>query len=297
MSQSVSNWFKILIADKVTIGLQAYGGLLDSTMMSGDVQANIVKFPFVSGQSTVYPLTGGIQPVPVNNPGLSVVQMTMADFEASEWWTTQDAYKAGASEKDALSQLLQMAIRRKRDQIKIDALRAFWVADGGANITTTGTGAEVPDVLHFEKAAAELKAAGDNIDDEIYCLVPQMWFSQLSLYKEYSNSQWAGPSNSPFTQAQRMKTRTVNGVNFLTAPDSYFYSPAGGQLESWMWMKNAMGAETPINLENASISQHTELQGSPWLAKAAISGAAIGIQPKGVKRFLLQKINTVVRGP
>jgi hypothetical protein len=39
------------------------------------------------------------------------------------------------------------------------------------------------------------------------------------------------------------------------------------------------------------------LQGSPWLAKTGVSGAAIGVQAKGVRRFLLLKIATVVRGP
>jgi hypothetical protein len=299
MSAQAPAWFKEIIKDKVTIGLQAHGGLLDNTMMTGDTQAGTVKFPIVTGQSTVYKLTGAIEDVPVSNPGLTTVTLTLDDYEAAEWWRTQDAYKSGASEQDALAKILQKAIRRKRDTIKLDALSAFYTLDGGINITTTGTGAEVPDVLHFEKAAAELKAYGQDDDDQIFVIVPELWMSQLSLYKEYANSQWVGPENTPFSKTQRLKMRTIRDINYIVAPDIYFSSPAGQptQLISWMWMKSSMGAETPYNLETATLSQHEEKQGSPWLAKAALSGAAIGIQAKGIKRFLLSKITSVVRGP
>ena len=297
MSAQAPAWFKEVIKDKVTINMQAHGGLLDSTMMSGDVQANTVKFPVVSGRSTMYKLTGAIEPVPVSNPGLSTVSLTMEDFEAAEWWRTQDAYKAGPNEKDALARLLTKAVRRKRDTIKIDSLKAFHTLDAGVNITTTGTGAEVPDVLHFEKAAAELMSYGQDEDDEIFTMIPSMWDAQLSLYKEYANSQWVGPENAPFSKTQRLKMRKIRNITYIVGPDEYFASPAGTDLEAWMWMKNSMGAETPFNLENATLTQHAQLQGSPWLAKTGVSGAAIGVQAKGVRRFLLLKIATVVRGP
>ena len=299
MSQQISAWFKEVIKDKVTITLREHGGMLDFTMMSGDVQANTVKFPIVSGKSTMYKLTGAIEAVPVSNPGLSTVTLTMDDFEAAEWWRTQDVYKAGPSEKDALVGILADAVRVKRDTIKLDALAAFYTLDAGVNITTTGTGAEVPDVLHFEKAAAELMSYGVGNDDEIFAIVPAMWDAQLSLYKEYANSQWVGAENAPFSKTQRLATRKIRDINYIRVPDSYFASPAGQptQLVSWMWRKNSMGAETAVDLEKAALTQHDQLQGSPWLAKTALSAAAIGIQAKGVKRFLLQKITTVLRGP
>lgn len=300
MAQSVSAWFVEKVRDQVTIFVQANGGLLDNTMINGDVLANTVKFPIVTGTSTMYKLTGAIEPVPVNNPGLSSVILTMDDFEGTEFWRIQDAYKAGASEQTAYARLLAKAVRRKRDSIRLVALDAFYTLDAGVNITTTGTGAEVPDILHFEKARAELAAYGDDdMDDPTFINIPEMWASQLSLYKEFANSQWVGPDNTPFSKAQRMKMKTLRGVTYIVCPDSYFNSPAGQptQLITYMWRQSGMGANTVVNTETMGLTVRDDLQGSPLQGKVALSAAAIGIQAKVVKRFLLQKITTVVRGP
>jgi hypothetical protein len=291
MSQTVNAWFKEVIKDKVTIFMQNQGGFLDGTMMSGDVQANTVKFPVVTGTSQVYKLTGAIERVPVNNPGLGIVQVTMDDFEAAEWWRTQDAYKAGASEREALVELIGNAIRAKRDGIKLDAIQTFYLANT-ATIDTIGTGAEVPDVIHFETARALLETKGDkNMNVGVFCPIPSMWLTQLSFYKEWANSQYIGPTDGPFTMAMRKHMRTIRGVHYIMCPDTYFQNPTATQLETFMWRISAMGCEMPVNIENAQMSKHEELQGSPYLLKAPISGCAVGIEPAAVKRILLKKLD------
>lgn len=290
MSQNIAAWYREVIKDKVTIQYQSHGGYLDHTMMSGDTQANTVKFP-IAGRTEVYPLTGAIEHVPVGGPGLSTVQVTMADFEASEWWRTQDAYKAGPSEQAALSELIVKAVRRQRDQIKLDALKTF--ADAGGDVTTVGTGAERPDILHFEQARAEIEATG--AEDEIFAILPAMWMSQLNFYNEFAKATWVGDANAPFSMTQRRRTRTVMGVHYMVLPDECFVSPNGTDLDGYMWAKNAVGAETPWNQESVDLSQHKQLQGSPWLMKTGVGGAAIGIQGKGVKRLRLLKITAPTR--
>lgn len=300
MTQAVSAWFKEKIKDKVTVAVQANGGLLDNTFMTGDEQANTIKFPIVNGTSNMYKLTGAIEPVPVNSPGVSTVQIIMDDYEDTQFWRTQDAYKAGPNEQNALANLMAMGVRRKRDFIRLDALDAFYNLDGGVNITTTGTGAEVPDILQFEKMRAELAAYGDNGDmDEVFMTIPEMWSSQLALYKEFANTQWAGPSGTQWSEAQRMKMKTVRGITYIVVPDSYMRSPAGQptQLYTYMWRKSALGANTVINMESADMTQRPDLQGSPYQMKTFLSAAAIGIQAKCVRRALLQKITSVIRGP
>lgn len=287
MSTNIAAWFKEVIKDKVTVQYQAHGGMLDGTMMTGDVQANTVKFPII-GRTEVYKLTGSIEAVPIAGPSLSTVQVTMEDFEASDWWRTQDAYKAGPNEQQALADIIVKAVRRKRDTIKLDALAAF--AALGGDVTTIGTGAETPDILHFERARAEIAATGG--DDEIYTGLPAMWMSQLCFYKEFADAQWVGLANAPFSQAQRLKTKTVRGVHYIELPDEYFASPGGTDWFAYMWAKNAIGAEMPWNQEAPSISKQEHLQGSPYLVKAGLGGAAIGIQGKGVKRFRLLKMAT-----
>jgi hypothetical protein len=92
-----------------------------------------------------------------------------------------------------------------------------------------------------------------------------------------------------------MRMKTVRGVNYIEGPDEYFTTYDTGKLEAFMWHKESMGANTPWNQESPSMSQHHEMQGSPWLIKAGLGGAAIGIQEKGVKRFRMAKITAPVR--
>lgn len=292
MSQQISNWFKELLKTSVTVQLQSQGGYLDGTMMPGDGNANTIKFPII-GRTEVYKLTGGIEMVPTGNVGLSTVQVTMEDFEVSEWWTVQDAYKAGPSEKDALAKIIAMAIRRKRDNVKLDALRAF-AALVGTEVTVIGAVGNTPDLLHFEQGRAEIAGAGAG-DDEVFCPIPAMWMSQLCFYKEFADATWTGPDNAPFSKAQRLKMRTLRGITYIEMPDEHFADVAGGGQETFMWQKSAMGCEIQTDMENASMTQHTDRQGSPWLAKAHLSAAAIGIQGKAVKRFTLKKLTAPVR--
>lgn len=294
MSQNIAAWFTEKIKDKVTVLYQAMGGYLDSTMMSGDTQANTVKFPII-GRTEVYKLTGAIERVPVAGPGLTTAQVTLEDFEASDFWRTQDAYKSGPNEQAALASIIVNAVRRKRDTIKLDALAAFAALGPGNGVTTIGDGTARIDILHTEQARAEISATGG--DDEIYAGFPALWMSQLCLYKEFADAQWVGLENAPFSQAQRLKTKTVRGVHYIELPDEYFASPGGTDWYAYMWAKNAMGAETPWNQEAPSITPQPLLQGTPYLVKNGLGGAAIGIQGKGVKRFQMLKNTTLVRGP
>ena len=46
-----------------------------------------------------------------------------------------------------------------------------------------------------------------------------------------------------------------------------------------------MGAETPWNQEAPEFTKVPTMEGSPWLGKVGVSGAAVGIQRKGVKKL------------
>ncbi|TGP93838.1 MULTISPECIES: phage capsid protein [unclassified Mesorhizobium] len=288
----IQAWYREVIKDKVTIKFQAHGGLLDGTMMAGDTQANTVKFP-IAGRTTVYELTGAIEPVPTGTLDLTTVQLTMRDFEASGWWRTQDAYKAGPSEQNTLANLITKAVRRKRDGLKIDALTTFCNANAGGEIITIGTGAEIPDIVHFETGRAQIAGTGADDDENgagIFCMLPAMWMTQLCFYREFADAQWVGLENAPFSKTQRMRMKTVRSVNYIEGPDEYFTEYTPGSLEAFMWHHDSMGAEMPWNQENTDMTQDKTKQGSPYLIKAGLGGAALGVQEKGVKRFRLAKI-------
>ncbi|MDH7785077.1 hypothetical protein QBD01_001077 [Ochrobactrum sp. 19YEA23] len=287
--EQAPNWFREVIKDKITIMYQAKGGYLDGTMMSGDTQANTVKFP-IAGRLEAKEITGSIQFVEGGNADLKTVQVTMKDFEASAWILSKDKYKMGPSEQDAVARQLTMAIKRQADKIKLGALDVF--TPGTPDI---GTGAEVIDITYLEQARSEIAAQGEIEEDEYFCPLPEMWMSQLLMYKEFSKASYVGPENAPFSKVMRQRARTVRDVHYFTMPDEYFKGADGNSLDAFMWAKSAMGAETPWNKEQPSFTVHYDREGDPLLGKVGMGGAAIGIQRKGVKRLRFKKITTPER--
>lgn len=297
---SIQNWYKEVIKDKVTIKFQAHGGMLDGTMMQGDTQANTVKFP-IAGRVEVYELTGAIEPVPTGTLDLTTVQVTMRDFEASGWWRTQDAYKAGPSEQNTLSNLVVFAVRRQRDRLKLNALKTFCDANPGGEIETFGNGTTIPDVLDFEWARSQIASVGADEEEyaTVFCPLPASWMTQLNMYAEWKDGKYVGAENAPFSKTQRGKMKTVRGVNYIELPDEYFVEYESGKLETFMWHRDSMGAEMPWNMEAPIMEQDHTKQGSPYLVKNGLGGAALGIQAKGVKRLRFKKMvrNDFIRPP
>ncbi|UYT57495.1 phage capsid protein [Brucella sp. MAB-22] len=287
--QQAPAWFREVIKDKITILYQAMGGYLDGTMLSGDTQANTVKFPIV-GRLEAKEITGSIQFVEAGNADMTTVQVTMKDFEAAAWIRSQDKYKMGPNEQDAVARLLTMAIKRRADKIKLGALDAF--TPGTPDI---GTGAELIDITFLEQGRSEIAAQGEIEEDQYFCPLPEMWMSQLLFYKEFSDAKYVGPENAPFSKSMRQKARTVRDVHYFTMPDEYFSGVDADSLDTWMWAKSAMGAETPWNKEQPSFTEHPDREGTPLLGKVGMGGAAIGIQRKGVKRLRFKKITTPER--
>jgi len=290
--QQAPAWFKEVIKDKINILYQAKGGFLDGTMVTGDTQAGTVKFPII-GRLEAMEITGSIQPVQASNADMSTVQVSMKDFEASAWISTKDKYKMGPAEQDAVARLLTMAIKRRADKIKLEALAAFKTgsADVGSATTTI-------DILPLEEARASIAASGPMDDDEFFCPMPEHLYAQLLMYKEFSNARYVGAENAPFSKPMRGTARTMRGVHYFTMPDEYFFDvsqPRPQSVDIYMWAKSAMGAETPWNRQAPSFTEHPDREGTPLLGKVGMGGAAIGIVKEGVKKLTFKNATTLER--
>lgn len=292
MSIQAENWFREQIRDRVRIQYQAAGGLLDGTMTAGDADGNVIKFP-IAGRLESYKLTGAIQKITQSSPDLSMVQVTPDDFEAAAWYRTQDLYKSGPNEKETLSTLIRKAISRRKDWIKLDALQNFMSV--GSPPATIGDGNGTFDIIDIEQIAGEF--AGDGVEDEIFLPIPAMWMSQLKLYKEFSNADYVGSGDLQLAKNPRTMRRTWSGITIFTLPNEYFdrYAPGGTSQYTWAWSKDAMGSEERWDGAAPNITQHHDYEGSPWLVKSNVSGAAVGILPKGVRRLHFKKLTRPVR--
>lgn len=292
MSENIPAWFRELIVDKITIASQSEGNLLAGTMMGGDLQAGTYKFPIL-GRVEAYKLTGAIQLISASNPGMSTVSVTPDDYEASTWWRTQDAYKAGPNEQQGLATLIARAIGRKADAIKLDALNAFMSV--GSPPATIGDGTAAIDILNVLAARDAIRAKG--ITGPIWFPVPASWFSQFMMYKEFADSLYVGPGDLPLASNGAVRKKTWQGVNIFEVPDEVLapYIISSTKQVTWMWAQEAMGAETPWNKQTPSMDQHTEYEGSPYLIKAGMGGCAVGINADGVKRLEYLVQTTPVR--
>ena len=293
MSIQAENWFREVIRGLVRIQYQASGAFLDGTMTPGDADANVIKFP-IAGRVETYKVTGAIQKITSASPDLNMVQVTPDDFEAAAWYRTQDIYKSGPNERETLAKLIRMAIERRKDWIKLDALQSFMTVSTPP--ATLGDGSGTFDILDISQLAGEFAGAG--VEGEIFLPIPAMWMEQLKQYKEFANADYVGSAHLPVSKRPNVILNTYSGITIFTLPEEYFdrYAPAGGTAQyTWAWSKDAMGSEERWDGELPSFTQHADYEGSPWLVKANVSGAAIGIMPKGVRRLHFKKLARAVR--
>ncbi|KTR08569.1 hypothetical protein NS365_01135 [Aureimonas ureilytica] len=294
MTTQAPLWYREKIRDMVRARYQSNGGFLDATMTRGDGGAGVVKFPII-GRVESYELSGAIQKIQNTNPDLSMAEVRMRDFEASAWLRVQDARRQGPNEQAAVGKMLSSAIRRRRDNLKFEALDKF-ANDGSAGVKTIGDGSKLIDVIDLMEARAQIRGSG--AEEAIWNPLPTAQFDQLTMYKEFANADYVGPK-LPFGDDNGLRKKTWMGIQFLEIPDEHFVFGTGafgtgsagngfntdGYIDLFMWATDAMGNEAEWDQETPSITVHADYEGSPMLAKVGLSAASIGILPEGVKRL------------
>ncbi|WCK01031.1 phage capsid protein [Agrobacterium tumefaciens] len=306
----VSNWFREEIKGLVRARYQAKGGYLDGTTLPGESSAGTVKYPVGGGRIEMYELTGSINKISPSAVNLDMVTLITKDYEASVYFRMQDEKRMGPSLKAKLADDLTKSQRRKKDRIKLDALNDF--ANAGASLSDTpnaiqtiGDGTARVDLLNAIDAIDQIAGAGS--DDEVFWPIPNVWMSQLLMYKEFSNADYMGPSDLPFAKASKVMRKTFRGVHMFTMPDEYFTYGSGGYvpgtpgftgvgyLDTFMWTKDALGSETWWDQENMTIDPLPDYEGTPHVCKVQLSSASIGILPEGIKRVRNLAIKNAVR--
>jgi len=307
---AVSDWFREEIKDLVRARYIAKGGYLDDTMLKGESSAGTVKYPVGGGRVEMYELTGALNAVSPQNVTLDMVTLVTKDYEASVYFRMQDEKRMGPSLKAKLATDMTQAQRRKKDRIKLDALNAFATAGGSLTdtpntITTIGDGTARVDLINAIDAIDQISGAGS--DEDVFWPVPNVWMSQLLMYKEFAQAEYQGPGDLPFAKASRVTRKTFRGVHVFTIPDEYFtYGTGGyvagtpgftgtGYLDTFMYTKDAVGSETWWDQENMTIDPQPQLEGTPNLCKTLLSSASIGLLPEGVKRVRMLAIKSAIR--
>lgn len=314
MTIQAPNWYREKIRDMVRARYQSRGGYLDGTMVQGDGGAGEVKFPVI-GRVEAYEISGAIQKITNTNPALGMLKVSMRDFEAAAWMRVQDARRQGPQEQAAVGRMMSLAIQRQRDNLKLEALNTFvngvsTLEDEPKECLKLGDGTARIDIINVMDAIDHVAGAGNDDDDNgIFWPIPHAWMSQLEMYEEIKNADYAGPTDLPFAKSSKVKKRTVRGCHILALPNEHFTVGTGafgtgangrafdenGYLDTFLWAKDAVGAEMEWNKEDMSITTHPDYEGSPMLGKVGLSGAALGILPEGVVRLRFKSINSAIR--
>ena len=293
------NWFSEMMKTKVTNIRQARGKRLAGTTRRGDVKEKTVIFP-IAGRGEAYEITGGIQDVKAMNPDRDKVSVQMRDFEASSWIFTPDLAKLGPNETQTRAEELAFAINRKEDMIQWDATADF--AENVAGVVTNGGAAQATNPQFFIGNKAALRGSGDNGEYHIFCPLPEMAFEQLMLYKQFANSDWVGPDDLPMKSMSSTEVKHHRGIIYFTLPDEYFKNAAGASLGdsspptdfyTYMWASDALGVETNWDQMQPKFEQIHDKEGSPFLGKVGLGGAAVGILANGVRRLHLDRVETL----
>lgn len=306
----IPNWFTEKIRDLVRTRYSSRGGFLDGTMVRGEGGAGTIKFPVVGGRIEMYELSGAIQKVKLSDINLDMLTLLTRDYEAATTFRAQDVRKMGPSLQNALADEMAKAVRRKRDRMKLDALNTFAagtssLTDAPSTVQTIGDGTARVDLLNAIEVSDQIAGAG--AEEDMYWAIPHVWFSQLLMYKEFSQAEYQGNKELPFAISGRVQKKTFRNVHILGLPDEHFVYGTGayvqgtpgftgtGYLDTFAWSANAVGCEIEWDQENMSIDALPDYEGTPNICKVALSGAAVGILPEGVKRVRMLAIKSAVR--
>ncbi len=315
MADTSYKWYEDLISGQVRERNKVKGAYLDDTMETGDASeaAGVVKFPVISGAIEVVKVSGAIQKVKTSQATMDVVPITTDEFEAATYVKARDLRKQGPKEQAKVSKEVTRAINKKKDFLKLDALATF-AESGSAHLTlgpttveTIGNGSARIDILDFRTAASRIYGKG--VDEGLYWPIPEVWMDQLEMYQEFANADYLGDKELPFAKMDNVRKVTRRGVHIFTLPDEYFRYGTGkygtgadhlpfndaAYLDTFMWSKEAMGAQMDWFQDTVSVTKVETLEGSPFLLKAGLDGAAIGILPEQIKRLRFKAINAATR--
>ncbi|MEO1110101.1 MAG: phage capsid protein [Pseudomonadota bacterium] len=316
MADTSYKWYEDLISSQVRERNKVRGAYLDETMTTGDADqaAGVIRFPVISGSIEVVKVSGAIQNVQTSQATMDTVPITTDEYEAATYIKARDLRKQGPKEQMKVSKEVNKSINKKKDFLKLDALNAFanlgstHLSLGPLSVETYGDGTAVIDPVHFRAMASRIYGTG--AEEGLYWPIPEVWMDQLEMYKEWANADYRGDKDLPFARMDNVRKITKRGVHIFTLPDEYFkYGTGGygsnatdhipftdtGYLDTFMWSKEAMGAQMDWFMGNVDVTKVKTLQGSPYLLKAGLDGAAIGVLPEQVKRIRMKAINEAVR--
>ena len=279
----IPSWYIIKIMDGVSTLYQSTGGYLDGTMLEGDENVGLVKYPFFGRFEAVELVENAVEKVKPSEGDMGVVESRLKDYEVSHWINVLTKNRMGPNYQQAIIQGCNFALKRRSDMIRINALKAFTT-----DKVDLDASARIVNLVDLKTAAMTVSGLDTVTGDDMYCPLPENMFDQLMLEPELSTSLYQNGASLPNTNPGKITSKKIGKVTYLSVPFELYFDPKitwPATLDIFMWAKSAVGSNVVRRDNTVSINPMPGYMGTPWLVKALLSATAVGINREGVRRI------------
>ena len=251
---------------EVHMAYQRKGSKLRNTVRTTNVTGSTARFQVIGkGTASTKSRNGNVTPMELAHTN---VEVTMADFYASEYMDKLDDLKININERQAVAQSAAAALGRKTDEILVTAM------DAGANSTqigSTGSAVSKADLLSLFETLGNADVPEDG---QRYLAMSPSGFADLFNINEFASSDYVGPQNLPFAGGMTMK-------EFLGFKIFSTSAVAGGKNFSYHTSSVGLGVNADVQTEVNYIAEKVS-----HLATSMMSMGAVVIDSDGIYEVL-----------
>jgi hypothetical protein len=266
MANTIDQAFIKQFETEVHMAYQRMGSKLRNTVRTTNVTGSTARFQVIGkGTATTKSRNGNVTPMELAHTN---VEVTMADFYASEYMDKLDELKININERQAVAQSAAAALGRKTDEILITAM------DAGANATqigATGSAVSKADLLSLFETLGNADVPEDG---QRYLAMSPSGFADLFNINEFASSDYVGPQNLPFAGGMTMK-------EFLGFKIFSTSAVAGGKNFSYHTSSVGLGVNADVQTEVNYIAEKVS-----HLATSMMSMGAVVIDSDGIYEVL-----------
>ena len=266
MANSIDTAFIKQFESDVHLAYQRMGSKLRNTVRTTNVTGNIARFQKIgTGEATTKSRNGMVTPMDLVH---TTVEVTMADYYASEYIDKLDELKININERQAVATSAAAALGRKTDALIVAAL------DAGANSTQihdASSAVEVADLLSLFETMGAAEVPEDN---QRYLAMHPKGFADLFLITAFASSDFVGEQNLPFAGGMTMK-------NFLGFNIFSTAAIAGGKSMAYHTSAIGLGINADVATEVNYIPEKAS-----HLTTSMMSMGSVAIDDNGIYELL-----------
>ena len=266
MANTIDQAFVKQFETDVHLAYQRMGSKLRNTVRSSNVSGSVARFQKIgAGTASTKARNGNVTPMELAHTN---VEVTMADYYASEYIDKLDELKTNINERQAVTESAAAALGRKTDELIVTAM------DAGANATQINDATSAVGKADLLALFETFGSADIPEDGQRYIAMSPAGFADLFNITEFASSDFVGPQNLPFAGGMTMK-------EFLGFKIFSTSAVAGGKNFAYHMRAVGMGVNADVQTEINYVPEKVS-----HLATSMMSMGATVIDSNGVYELL-----------